>query len=66
VQIPQSFLEGGTKILIGGDMETKFEGETEGMTIQSLSYLGIQSIHIQPPNPETILLMPRILFSTLI
>jgi len=31
----QSFLEGGTKILIGGDMETKFGAETEGMAIRA-------------------------------
>jgi len=41
----QSFLEGGTKILIGGDMETKFGAENEGMAIQSLLHLGIQAIY---------------------
>jgi len=35
------YLKGGTKIFIGGDMETKFGGETEGMDIQSLPHLGI-------------------------
>jgi len=54
VQVLQSFLKGGTKIFIGGDMETKFGAETEGMAIQSLSHLGIQPIYIQPPNPENI------------
>jgi len=48
----QSFLEGGTKIFIGG--ETKCEAETEGKAIQSLPHLGIQPICIQPPNPVTI------------
>jgi len=50
----QSFLEGGTKIFIGGNTETKFGAETEGMAIQRLPHLGIQPIHIQPPNPDTI------------
>lgn len=35
--------KGGTKILIGGDMKTKFKAETK---LQSLSHLGIQSIYI--------------------
>jgi len=35
-------------------METKCEAETEGMAIQSLSYLGIQPICTQPPNPDNI------------
>jgi len=50
----QSFLKGGTKIFIGGDMEAKFGAETEAMAIQSLPHLGIQPIYIRPPN-----LMPR-------
>jgi len=29
-------LKGGTKIFIGGDIETKFGAETEGTAIQSL------------------------------
>jgi len=33
------FLEGRTKIFIGGDMEAKFGVETEGMAIQNLSYM---------------------------
>jgi len=50
----QSFLEGETKIFVGGDMETKFGAETEGMAIQSLPYLGIHPIYIQPPNSDNI------------
>jgi len=50
----QSFLEGGTKIFIGGNMEAKFGAETEGMAIQSLPHLGIQPIYLQPPNPDSI------------
>ncbi|EDL81679.1 rCG63029 [Rattus norvegicus] len=46
--------EGGTKIFIGGDMETKFRAETEGMAIQSLLHLEIQPIYIQPPNLDNI------------
>jgi len=42
----QSFLKGGTKIFIGGDMETEIGAETEGMAIQILPYLGIQLIYI--------------------
>jgi len=34
-----SFLKGGTKIFIGGDMETKFGAETEGIAIQSLIHM---------------------------
>jgi len=33
-------------------METKFGAETEG--IQSLPYLGIQPIYIEPPNTDNI------------
>jgi len=29
-------------------METNFEAETEGMAIQSLPHMGIQSIYIEP------------------
>jgi len=50
----QSFLKGGTKIFIGGYMETKFGTETEGMAIESLTHLGILTIYIQPPNPDNI------------
>jgi len=48
VWILQSFLKEGTKLLIEGDMETKFGAETEGMTIQSLPYLGRQPFYIPP------------------
>jgi len=41
----QTFLKGGTKIFIGGDMKTKFGAETEGMAIQSLPHLGIRPIY---------------------
>jgi len=44
--------EGKTKIFIGGDTETKSGAETERMTIQSLPYMGIQPIYIQPSNPD--------------
>jgi len=54
VRMLQSFLERGTKIFIGGDMETKFVAETEEMTIKRLPHLGIQPIYTQPPNPDNI------------
>jgi len=54
VQILQSLLEGGTKIFIGGNTETKFGAETEGKSIHILPHLGTQPIYIQPPNPENI------------
>jgi len=44
-----SFLKGRIKVFIGGDMETKFGVETEGMAIQSLPHMCIQPIYIQPP-----------------
>jgi len=47
-------LEGGTKIFIGGDTETKFGAETEEKAIQRLLHLGIQVIYIQPPNPDNV------------
>jgi len=50
----QCFLEGGTKIFIGGNIESKFGAEIEGMAIQSLPHLGIQPIYIQQPNPDNI------------
>jgi len=50
----QSFLEGGTKIFIERNTETKFGAETEGKTIQKLPHLEIQPICIQPPNPDNI------------
>jgi len=54
VQMLQSFLEGGTKVFIGGDMKTKFGAETEEMVIQSLPHLGIQTIYIRPPKLDNI------------
>jgi len=50
----QSFLEGETKILKRGDIETKCGAETEGKAIQRLPHLGIQPIYIQPPNLNSI------------
>jgi len=44
VQMLQSFLNGGTRLFIGGDMETMFGAETEGTAIQSLPHLGIHSL----------------------
>jgi len=41
-----SFVKGG-KIIIGGDMETKFGTEPEGMANQNLPHLEIQPIYIQ-------------------
>jgi len=34
-----SFLKGGTKIFIGGDMEAKYGADTEGRAIQSLPHM---------------------------
>jgi hypothetical protein len=53
VWILRSFLEGGIKIPMGGDTETKCRAETEGKTIKRLPHLGNPS-HIQLPNPDTI------------
>jgi len=46
-------LEGGTKIFIGRDLDTKFGAETERVAIQSLFHLGIQ------PKTQSLLGMPR-------
>jgi len=35
-------------------METKFGAETEGMAIQSLPHLELQSLYIQPPKLDNI------------
>jgi len=51
-------LEGGTKIFRGGNMETKFGAETEGMALQSLPYLG-SSPYTYSHQTQMILLMPR-------
>jgi len=48
VRLLYSFLKGGTKIFIGGDMETKFGAENEGMAIQSLPHMWLT--YIQPQN----------------
>jgi len=40
-KVLHSFLKGGTKRFIGGNMETKFGAETEGMALQSLPHLGM-------------------------
>jgi len=48
----QSFLKGGTKILIGRDMKTKFGTETEEMGTQSLPHLGIQYM---PPKLDNLM-----------
>ncbi|MDG2622822.1 hypothetical protein P7M14_23590, partial [Vibrio parahaemolyticus] len=48
------FLKGRTKIIIGGNTETHFGAESEGMAIQSLPHLGFQPIYIQLPNLDNI------------
>jgi len=48
----QSLLEGGTKIFIGGDMETKSGAEPEGKAIQRLFLLS------DPPTYEQAALSP--------
>jgi len=52
VQMLHSFLKGGTKIFIGGDMKVKFGAETEGTAIHSLPHRWPQ--HIQPPKLDKI------------
>jgi len=47
-------LRRGTKIFIGGDIETKCGARTKGKAIQSLPLLGIQTMYIQPPTPDNI------------
>jgi len=54
VLVLQFFLEYGTKIFMGINMETKFRATTKGKSIQTLTHLGIQPIYIQPPNPDII------------
>jgi len=53
----QSFLEGGTKILTGRNMESKFGIETEGKAIQRLPHMGIHPTCNH--QTQTILWMPR-------
>jgi len=52
MQMLHSFLKGGTKISIGGDMEAKFRAETEGTAIQRLPHMW--PIYIQPPKLDKI------------
>jgi hypothetical protein len=49
----------GNKIPKEGVTETKFVAETEGRTIQRLSYR--ETIHKHPPNPDTIANASKIL-----
>jgi hypothetical protein len=51
-----TLLRRGNKIPMKGVTETKFRAETEGMTIQRLSYLGIHSINNH--QTQTLLQMP--------
>ena len=44
------FLRRGNKIIMEGVTETKFEAETDGMTIQRLPHLGIHPIYNQQSN----------------
>jgi hypothetical protein len=44
-------LEAGNKTPMEGVTETKYEAETEGMTIQRLPHLGLHPIQL--PNPDT-------------
>jgi hypothetical protein len=45
------------KILMGGNMETKYGAETEGKAIQRLIHLGIYPIYCH--QTQTLLWMPR-------
>jgi len=54
VQTLQSSLKGGTKIFIGGHMETKLGAEMGGKAIQGLPHLRIQPTYIQPPKLDNI------------
>jgi len=47
VQMIHSFLKGGTKIFIGGEVEAKFKAEIEGMAIHTLPHMW--PIYIQSP-----------------
>ena len=49
-------LRRGNKIRMEGTTETKFEADTEGMTIQRLPHLGIHPIYSH--QTQTILWMP--------
>ena len=50
-------LRRGSKILMGGNTETKTRAETEGKVIQRLSHLGI--IPYTDTKPKSLLQMPR-------
>jgi len=52
VRMLHSFLKGGTKISIGGDMEAKFRAESKETAIQSLPHMW--PICIQPPKLDKI------------
>ena len=52
MQMLHSFLKGGTKRSIGGDMEAKFGAATAGMAILGLPHLW--PIYIQPPKLDKI------------
>jgi len=52
MQMLHSFLKGGTKIFIGGDMEAKIGADTEGMVMQNLPH--IWPTYIQPPKLDKI------------
>jgi hypothetical protein len=47
----------GTKILIGGNMGTKYEAETEAKAIQCLPYMKIHPIYSN--QIQTLVWMPR-------
>jgi hypothetical protein len=53
---PWILLRRGNKIPMGGITETKFRAESEGMTIQRLSHLGIHPINNH--QTQTLLQMP--------
>jgi hypothetical protein len=53
----KSFLEGGTKILMGENMKIKCGAAFEGKAIQRLPHLGIHPIYRYQTN--TLLWMPR-------
>ena len=42
-------LRSGNKVLMGGNMETKYGAQTEGKTIQRLSHLGIHPYTVTKP-----------------
>jgi len=50
-QVRMVCLKGETKIFIGHDMEIKFRGEIEGITVLSLYHLG-SSPHAYSPQPK--------------